>query len=71
MLEKLKGAWRSVTVWFNGALLAMLPVYEVVKESLPEIQSYLPDNVYKWVGIAVVMLNIALRFKTNSDLAHK
>jgi hypothetical protein len=38
---------------------------------VPELQSYLPDNVYKWVGIAVVVLNLALRFKTNSDLAAK
>jgi hypothetical protein len=71
MKEKLRGAWRSLTVWLNGVFLAALPIYEAVKDSLPEAQQYLPDNVYKWVGVAVVVVNLGLRFRTNSDLAQK
>lgn len=71
MKNKLRGAWRSATVWFNSTLLAMLPLFEAVKSSVPELQSYLPDSAYKWVGLAVVVGNLLLRFKTNTDLAHR
>jgi hypothetical protein len=71
IIDKLKGAWRSVTIWFNGLLLASLPLYDAFKDSLPDMQEYLPGDIYKWVGVAVVVVNLALRFKTKTDLAHK
>lgn len=71
IIDKLKGAWRSFTIWFNALLLAALPLYEAAKESLPDLQGYLPPDLYKWVGVAVVVGNILLRFKTRTDLAHK
>lgn len=71
MIDKLKGALRSFTVWFNGMLLLGLPVFEALKQSLPDLQTYLPDNVYKTVGVVVVLGNIALRFRTTTDLAAK
>lgn len=71
MLDKLKGAWRSVTIWFNGLLLALFPLVQMAHDSLPEIGQYLSPHLYQYVGLAVVVVNIALRFKTTSDLASK
>lgn len=69
--EKIRGAFKSVTVMVNALLLAMLPFYEVLIEQLPQLQPYLPEDVYKKVGVAVVVLNIVLRFRTHKPLEHK
>lgn len=66
-----RGVKRSLTIWFNALLLAALPVFEITHSYLPELQAYLPDNVYKWMGIFVVVGNIALRFKTTKPLKEK
>lgn len=64
MLEKIKAKLSALREdlekWLNVAFLAALPVYEVFKDSLPDLQAYLPDNIYKCVGIAVVLINIIL-----------
>ncbi len=70
-MKTLRGMSKSLTIWFNGMLIALFPIFELVHDVMPEIQSYLPDNVYKWVGIIVVMGNIALRFKTTKPLKEK
>lgn len=70
-LDKLRGSLRSATVWINSGLLAMLPFYEDIKGSMTELQPYLPDNIYKWMGVAVVVLNIVMRFRTRVPLEHK
>lgn len=66
-----RGVKKSLTIWFNGLLLAALPVFELTHDYLPELQTYLPDNVYKWMGIIVVVGNIALRFRTTKPLKEK
>jgi len=71
MMKKLRGARRSFVVWFNGVLLAAFPVFQSAHDYLPELQQYLPSDVYKWVGLAVVMVNIMLRFKTDKPLEEK
>ena len=70
-MSTLKGMRKSLTIWFNSLLLAGLPVFELAHDYLPELQSYLPDNVYKWMGIIVVVGNIALRFRTTKPLKDK
>lgn len=81
-IEKLKGAWRSKTVWVNSIFLTLLPfadqlvvaiapVLQDLSASLPELQPYLPDNIYKFVGICMVCVNIFLRFKTRLPLDAK
>ena len=71
MKDKLIGAWRSFTIWINMCFIAVLPLYESVRDAVPELRQYMPDNSYKWVGLAVVVINIGLRFKTNCDLSSK
>lgn len=71
MKDKLRGAWRSVTIWLNGLFLAAFPLVQMAHDSLPEVAQYLSPATYRWIGLAVVVLNIALRFKTTTDLANK
>lgn len=60
-----------MTIWVNGVLLAAFPLIGPVKENLPELGQYLTPQLFKWIGLSVVILNIVLRFKTNKDLADK
>lgn len=71
MIDHIKGAWRSLTIWLNGLILALLPALDYAKDSLPQLADYLTPEHYKTIMLAVVGLNIALRFKTNGSLADK
>ena len=57
-------AWgKSAGVWLNAALLvAVQYTDEIVKginDNMPALAQYLPPNIYKGVGIAVVVFNLA------------
>ena len=71
MKNKMRGAKRSFTVWFNSVFVAALPILEAVKDAAPQVQHYVTPEAYKWVGLFVVIVNILLRFKTNTGLADK
>jgi hypothetical protein len=71
MTDHLKGAWRSLTIWLNGLLLALIPALDYAKDSLPQLADYLAPERYKLIMLCVVGLNIALRFRTNASLAAK
>lgn len=68
---KLRGAWRSWTIWFNGLLLAVMPFIDNLKDAIPQLESYLDAAIYKNVMLAVVAVNIALRMKTSKPLQEK
>ena len=56
-------AWlRSAGVWFNAVLLAAFPfadqIIGALNDNLPALAQYLPPNVYKAVGVAVVVFNL-------------
>jgi hypothetical protein len=68
---QLRGARKSVVIWFNGLMLAALPVLEYAKESLPQLADYLAPDTYRAVGLVVVVANIALRLRTSTSLADK
>jgi hypothetical protein len=61
--EKLATWLRSAGVWFNAALLFAFPftaeIMQGVNDYLPSLAPYLPPNVYKAVGFAVVVFNMA------------
>jgi len=71
LFMKFKGSLKSVTIWVNSLFLSILPFYDEMRDGLPQLQPYLPDNAYKWMALALVVLNISLRFKTKHDLADK
>jgi len=62
MMARLKSWLRSAGVWFNAVLLAAFPftdqIIDAVADNLPTLAPYLPPNVYKAVGVAVVVFNL-------------
>lgn len=62
MIDKFKAWIKSAGVVVNAALLAAFPFADQImltlNDALPELAPYLPANVYKWVGLAVVLANI-------------
>lgn len=75
MKARLKAWAASATVWFNAALLAAFPftdqIMQVVVENLPALAPYLPPNVYKVVGYAVVVFSIVRAMRRASAAAAK
>ena len=62
MMARLKVWLASAGVWFNAVLLAAFPftdqIISAVNDNLPALAPYLPPNVYKVVGFAVVVFNL-------------
>lgn len=71
MIDKLKNSWKSWTIWFNAFASAILLGLPSAQDAFPQIQSYLPANVYKYAMGALILGNILLRFKTNKSLSDK
>ena len=71
MLDKIKGSYKSVTIWFNGLALSFVSLFDLFHDSLPELSQFIPDNIYKKVGLGIVIGNILLRFKTSKPLQEK
>lgn len=57
---KIKKFHKNGTLWFNSLAISLLPLYEVLKDSLVSIQPYVSNDTYKYVGLAVVIFNIVL-----------
>ncbi len=74
-MNKLKGALRSTTIWVNGVLLAILSFAgEIVAAAqfyMPELAQYLPADIYRWLGVAIVVFNMYQRTRTKKSLAEK
>lgn len=59
MIEKLKGliiedwkrAWKFLTVWLAGVLVAL----ELAQESLPIVKEYLPEGWVKYIAAAILI----------------
>lgn len=62
ILDYLRAARKSFTVWLNAALLIAYPsadlIVAAVRDNLPELGQYLPVNVFRAVGLALVIYNI-------------
>ena len=71
LLAKLQGAMRSWVIWFNTASAAFIANWDAVKDAVPQLQTYIPERDYKWVAIAVVAINLMLRFRTSTSLQNK
>lgn len=71
MILKLKGAWRSLTIWFNGVVAVVVPGLPMLQDAFPQLQPLVPDHLYRYALALVIVANIALRFKTTQDLATK
>jgi hypothetical protein len=62
ILEHIRAARKSFTVWLNTTLLALYPFADQiilgVHDHLPDLAPYLPANVFRAVGLALVIYNI-------------
>lgn len=70
-MKKIKRAMKSKTMWFNSVMVFMWAFLEIANDTLPVLQQYLPEGIYKWVGLIVVIANIYLRTKTKTSLGEK
>lgn len=70
-MQNLKNAWKSLTIWFNGAAMALLGMMDTLKDNLPFAQAYFTPQMLKYAAIAIVVANVALRFRTSTSLAEK
>lgn len=61
-LETARTELRKFYTWFYVALLALLPygdsIMAAVSVHMPALAEYLPANVYKALGVAIVVVNI-------------
>ena len=71
MRAKLKGAIKSLTIWFNSIAGTAAVALPYAKEQLPALQSYVPHDFFQYAMAAVIIGNIVIRFKTNSSLEQK
>ena len=69
--DKLRGALRSWTVWFNALSAAAIPALDYAQNNLALVKDFLPQHWYGIALVAIVAGNVALRFKTNNDLSDK
>lgn len=68
---KFKGVRKSWTMKFNALLLAALPVLLYLQDSLPMLRDFMDISTYQHVGLIVVAVNMALRFRTDKSLKDK
>jgi hypothetical protein len=62
ILDHIRAARKSFTVWMNATLLALYPFADQIvaglHDNLPDLAQYLPANVFRAVGLALVIYNI-------------
>lgn len=71
IMARIRGARRSLTIWFNSIVGTVAILLPAAQDSFPQMQQYLPDSFYKTAMGLVIAANIALRFKTTMDLKDK
>ncbi len=62
---------KSMTIWFNSVMGAVVVGLPFAQGQLPQLQEYLPASLYHYLMGALIVGNILLRFKTNGALADK
>lgn len=67
----LKGAWKSLTVWFAGILAAAPLVLPMVQENFKDFAPYIPDALESKAMQAIAVLIVLLRIRTTTSLANK
>lgn len=71
MKKWLNGARKSWVIWFNTLGFTLVELVTYAHDSFQELQPYVPADLYKWLGLVLVLGNLVLRFKTNKSLAEK
>lgn len=71
ILDHLRGALRSATIWFNGLAATVVGGLPILQDSVPALQPYLGPDVYRYAMGGIIAANILLRVKTKTSLAGK
>lgn len=75
MFEYIGKVLKSWTVWFNGVIATVWAFAEFgipqLVGSLPMLQGVVDPSMYGKLLISVTVVNILLRFKTNSAISDK
>ena len=69
--KKLKGAWRSLTIQVNAFALALIPVIQYANDHFEDVRGMVGQDTYKSLALALLVINILLRFKTATALEDK
>jgi hypothetical protein len=72
---KVKGVYKSTVMWFNGLILTAMPfvdnIMQAIRDNLPAVSQWLTADILKGAAVFILLANIALRFRTKTDLADK
>jgi hypothetical protein len=71
LLADIRQIHRSLTMWFNGLMIGVAAGLPALAQDFPQLQDYMPHNIFHTITGALIAGNILLRFKTNSSLAAK
>lgn len=71
LVAKFRGCLKSLTIWFNGVVVAAFPALEYLRDQYDTIRAALPDNVGTYALFAIVGVNMLLRFRTKKPLEEK
>lgn len=62
IIDHIRAICKSFTIWLNAALLIAYPfadsIISGVRDNLPALEPYLPANIFRAVGLALVIYNI-------------
>lgn len=67
----LRGARRSLTIWFNSVAGTMIAALPYAQDALPQLAQYIGPQTYKIMAAVIVLGNIILRAKTSTALPDK
>ena len=70
-VAKLKGARKSLTIWANAIAAGAVAALPYAADQLPQLQPYLDSGLYQKIGLAIVVGNMILRFRTSQGLHEK
>lgn len=71
IIPYLRGAVRSWTIWVNSVLLTLVLAAPLLQDTLPTIKPFVSEKGFGHLTMIVILLNLALRVKTNQSLSTK
>ena len=74
-MDKIRGAFRSMTIWVNSIFALILANGQQINDGLhsamPDLSQYLPSNIFKVIGVLLIIFNLWQRTRTTQSLADK
>lgn len=69
--RKLRGAHRSLTVQFNAVLGTLIIALPELNNALPGLREFITPEVYRWLIMGTVVVNLWLRARTSKPLEER